>query len=95
MVLMLKDSSQNSLSFHAELYHLIPDDHILRKIHTSVDFSFIHGIVQDSYCTYYGRPANEPELLFRLLFLQTLYGLSDDAVIEAPGLILLINGFLD
>lgn len=28
---MLKDSSQNSLSFHAELYNLIPDDHILEK----------------------------------------------------------------
>ncbi|GIQ63406.1 hypothetical protein PACILC2_19740 [Paenibacillus cisolokensis] len=47
-------------SFHAELYNLIPENHQLRKIHSS-------------YCEYYGRPANEPELLFRLLFLQVLY----------------------
>jgi transposase len=91
---MLKDSSQTSLSFHAELYNLIPDDHILRKIHTSVDFSFIYDIVKDSYCTYYGRPANEPELLFRLLFLQTLYDLSDDAVIEDARVNLAYKWFL-
>jgi transposase len=47
-----------------------------------VDFSFIDELVQESYCVYYGRPANEPELLFRLLFLQFLYNLSDERVIE-------------
>ncbi|EPY13628.1 hypothetical protein PAAL66ix_06348 [Paenibacillus alvei A6-6i-x] len=35
-----------------------------------------------SYCKYYGRPANEPELLFRLLFLQILYNLSDERIIQ-------------
>lgn len=67
-------------SFHAELYKLIPEDHQLRKINEVVDFGFIHELVRDSYCEYYGRPANEPELLFRLLFLQILYNLSDERV---------------
>jgi len=35
-----------------------------------------------SYCKYYGRPANEPGLLFRLLFLQILYNLSDERIIQ-------------
>lgn len=79
---MLHQGRQISASFHAELYKLIPEDHILRKIHATVDFSFIHELVRNSYCEYYGRPANEPELLFRLLFLQIMYNLSDLRVIQ-------------
>jgi transposase len=78
---MLHSSKQTKLSFHAELYNLVPKDHLLRKIHQAVDFSFIHDLVKASYCEYYGRPATEPELLFRLLFLQILYNLSDERVI--------------
>lgn len=79
---MLHHSKQLAASFHAELYELIPKDHILRKIHAVVDFSFIHDLVRNSYCEYYGRPAHEPELLFRLSFLQTMYNLSDLRVIQ-------------
>jgi transposase len=79
---MLKNHKQTSLSFHSELYSLVPENHLLKRIHYNVDFSFINDLVKDSYCTYYGRPANEPELLFRLLFLQFLYNLSDERVIE-------------
>jgi hypothetical protein len=32
----------------------------------------------------YGRPANEPELLFRLYFIQILYNLSNEHVIQDP-----------
>ncbi|QGR00132.1 IS1182 family transposase [Paenibacillus psychroresistens] len=60
----------------------MPESHLLRKIHEVVDFSFVHELVRFSYCEYYGRPANEPELLFRLLFLQILYGLSDERMIQ-------------
>lgn len=79
---MLHSNKQITASFHAELYHLIPENHLLRRIHEVVDFSFIHELVQSSYCRYYGRPANEPELLFRLLFLQILYGLSDERMVQ-------------
>ncbi|MHA7581452.1 IS1182 family transposase [Paenibacillus vandeheii] len=79
---MLHEGRQLTASFHAELYTLVPENHLLRKIHSIVDFGFIHELVENSYCKYYGRPANEPELLFRLLFLQTLYNLSDERVIE-------------
>ncbi len=79
---MLQPAKQLMLSFHAELYTLVPENHMLRKIHAAVDFGFIHKLVEQSYCTYYGRPANEPELLFRLLFLQTLYTLSDERVVQ-------------
>ncbi|MEC2129311.1 IS1182 family transposase [Brevibacillus centrosporus] len=83
-----------TVSFHAELYKLIPEDHQLRKIHEVIDFTFIHELVRSSYCEYYGRPANEPELLFRLLFLQVLYNLSDDRIIEEAQVNLAYKWFL-
>lgn len=79
---MLQPAKQLTASFHAELYKLVPENHLLRKIHATVDFGFIHELVKHSYCKYYGRPANEPELLFRLLFLQILYNLSDERIIQ-------------
>jgi transposase len=79
---MLHSNKQLTASFHTELYKLIPETHLLRRIHETVDFSFVHQLVRSSYCEYYGRPANEPELLFRLLFLQILYGLSDERMIQ-------------
>ena len=51
------------------LDELVPQDHILRKIDAAVDFSFIHDLCKDLYSPNMGRPAIEPELLFRMLFL--------------------------
>jgi transposase len=67
-------------SFHSILYDRIPTNHILKKIYTVVDFSFINELLEDSYCTQFGRPAKEPEMMCKLLFLQHLYNLSDENV---------------
>jgi len=91
---LLPSAKQKTLSFHAELYKMIPQDHQLRKFHEVIDFSFIHELVRSSYCEYYGRPANEPELLFRLLFLQVLYNLSDERIIEEAQVNLAYKWFL-
>ncbi|WP_408006191.1 IS1182 family transposase [Pseudalkalibacillus sp. A8] len=91
---MLKDQYQETLSFHAELYNLIPEDHLLKKIDKVVDFSFIYDLTKESYCMYYGRPATEPELLLRILLIQTLYDLSDDQVIQDANLHLAYKWFL-
>ena len=55
------------------LEELVPEDHLLRKMEKAVDFSFIHDLCKDLYCVDNGRPAIEPELLFRMLFLGYLY----------------------
>ena len=57
------------------LEELVPEDHLLRKMEKAVDFSFIHDLCKDLYCPDNGRPAIEPELLFRMLFLGYLYGI--------------------
>jgi transposase len=82
------------MSFYTELYKLIPEDHLLRKINQIVDFSFIFELVEHSYCQYYGRPANEPEVLFRLLFLQYLYNLSDERIVQEAQVNLAYKWFL-
>ena len=51
------------------LEELVAEDHLLRKIDRAVDFSFIHDLCKDLYCPDNGRPAIEPELLFRMLFI--------------------------
>lgn len=73
-------------SFHALLYNKIPQNHILKTIENVVDFSFINDLLADSYSKKMGRPAKEPEMMCKLLFLQHLYDLSDERVIEEASL---------
>ena len=71
-------------SFHSVLYDKIPENHILKSISTAIDFSFINILLEDTYCKNFGRPAKEPEMMCKLLFLQHLYNLSDEKMqIEA------------
>jgi len=91
---MLTPNRQTRMSFHSELYNLIPTDHRLRRVNEVADFSFIYELVADSYCKFYGRPANEPEILFRLLFLQILYNLSDERVVQEAQVNLAYKWFL-
>ena len=56
---------------------LVPQDHLLRKIDRSIDFSFIRRLCAPLYSAdNLGRPAIEPEVLFRMLFVGYLYGIS-------------------
>jgi transposase len=57
--------------------HLIPAGHILVKIKENVDFSFIEEETEDLYSPDQGRPAYPAETMFRMLFLEFYYNLSD------------------
>jgi transposase len=91
---MLKDKNMQ-LSIYSLLYDKIPEDHILKLINDAVDFSCINEFLGNSYSKYYGRPAKEPELMVKLLILQSLYNLSDERVIEDASLNLAYMYFLD
>ena len=69
-------------SMYSILYNRIPENHILKTINKAVNFNFINGLLENSYCKYYGRPAKEPEMMAKLLIIQYLYNLSDEQVIE-------------
>jgi len=57
---MLKNEPKQ-FNLHSILYNKIPEDHILKKLNSVLDFSFINNLLEDSYCKYCGRPAKEPE----------------------------------
>ncbi len=58
--------------------NLVPEDHLLRKIDKYIDFSFINEICKPYYCEDNGRPAIEPEIMFRMLFIGYLYGIRSE-----------------
>ena len=57
---------------------LVPADHLLRKIDAVIDFSFIHELVCDLYCPDNGRPALDPVLMFKALFIGYLFGVRSE-----------------
>ena len=60
------------------LEELVPQEHLLRKIEEAIDFSFINKICKPYYSETKGRPAIEPEVLFRMLFIGYLYGIRSE-----------------
>ncbi|OAB39558.1 hypothetical protein PMSM_00005 [Paenibacillus macquariensis subsp. macquariensis] len=68
-------SQQLTESFHAELFKLVPEDHILQKIHGMVDFSFIHELVEQFYYVYAADLLSKRKCFF-------VYNLSDEPVVQ-------------
>ncbi|CDF58082.1 IS1182 family transposase [Thermobrachium celere] len=58
--------------------NLVPQDHILRKIDKYIDFSFIRELTKDLYCHDNGRPAVDPVVLFKMLFIGYLFGIRSE-----------------
>lgn len=73
---------------------LVPEDHLLRRVDRAVDFSFVHDVLDDEYDGNTGRPAYNPEVLVRLIFLQLEYNLSDRGVITRAQTDMAFRGFL-
>lgn len=72
----------HQLNFSSLLYNKIPKNHILKLINSAISLNFINDLFKDSYCSNFGRPAKEPEMMMRILILQKLYNLSDERIIE-------------
>ena len=60
------------------LENIVPQNHLLRLIDEYIDFSFINELCEPYYCKDNGRPAIEPEILFRMLFIGYLYGIRSE-----------------
>ena len=60
------------------LSSLVPSDHLLRKIDALIDFSLIHDRVAHLYSADNGRPALDPVLLFKMLFVGYLFGIRSE-----------------
>ncbi len=60
------------------LEDLVPADHLLRKIDKHFDFEFTRDKVRHLYCNNNGRPAVDPVLLFKMLFIGYLFGVRSE-----------------
>jgi len=72
---------------------LIPADHLLCQVAAAVDLGFVSDLVSDCYCPDNGRPSWDPPVLFKVVFLQFLYDLSDREIEEQVSLHLACKWF--
>jgi transposase len=68
MMLQERQPKQGLMEF-VYLEDLIPEDHLLRKIKKHIKFDFIREKTQHLYCKNNGRPAVDPVVLFKILFI--------------------------
>lgn len=57
---------------------LVPADHLLRKLDRYLEFDFIRDQVKSLYCENNGRPAVDPVLMFKMLFIGYLFGVRSE-----------------
>jgi transposase len=93
---MLRAQMKLRLSPYQELYDIvIPKDNLLRRIKENIDFSFVNPMLRKQYCEKFGRPAKEPEMMFKLMFLKKVYDLSDERLIGSAQTDMAYKYFLD
>jgi len=92
---MLKPRS-SQLSFYGDHIYdqVIPEDHFLKLLEKAIDFSFVNDLCRDAYNPDVGRPAYEPQMMFKMLFLQFLYDISDRRVEEEVNFNLVLKWFV-
>lgn len=93
--MFLEGSNKQAKMETVILENLIPEDHLLRKIDKYIDFSFINEMCKPYYCENNGRPAIEPVILFKMLFIGYLYGIrSERRLVEEVGVNMAYRWFL-
>jgi transposase len=76
--MLKKPPPQQTVLEMVTLESLVPPDHLLRKIDAVIDFSFIHDRVAGLYCADNGRPALDPVVMFKALFIGYLFGVRSE-----------------
>lgn len=61
---------------------LVPEDHLLRVIEAHYDFGFVRKRMEPLYSKNHGRPAIDPVLLFKMLFIGYMFGIRSERQLE-------------
>ena len=92
---MLKPGSSQHSFYGDHIYdRVIPDNHFLKLLDKAVDLSFVNDHCRDVNNPGIGRPANEPQMMFKILFLQFLYNISDRRIEEEVNFNLALKWFV-
>ena len=65
------------LYYQLTLDGLVPGDHLLRHIASAIDFSFVYPLAQPYY-SHTGQPSVDPVVLFKVLLIGYLYGITSE-----------------
>lgn len=73
-----KERDQLELLVAGSLRDLLPEDHVLVRVDSVLDPSWLRGEVADHYCLDNGRPGIDPEVAVRLMLAGFLHGIVQD-----------------
>ncbi|WP_144025572.1 IS1182 family transposase [Paenibacillus rhizosphaerae] len=80
---MLRSNREKQQAYElVSIEELVPQDHLLRKVDKYINFSFIAEKVRPLYCEDNGRPAIDPVVLFKMIFLGYFYGIRSERQLE-------------
>ncbi len=65
------------LYYQLSLDHLVPEDHLLRRVAACLDFSFIYPLARPYY-SHTGQPSVDPVVLFKTLLIGYLFGVASE-----------------
>jgi len=92
---MLRTKSSQFSFYGNHIYdRVIPEDHSRKLLNKAADFSFVNDLCRDAYTPAFGRPACEPEMMFKIIFLQVLYNVSDRRIEEEVNFNLVLKWFV-
>lgn len=74
--MLVKNAENRGQLEFVSLENMVPQNHLLRKIDTAIDFKKIYEFVEDRYCEDNGRPSVDPVVLFKIVLIQHIYGIS-------------------
>ena len=74
--MMVKGKMDRGIFEMVEIGGLVPPNHLLRKIDAAVDFNHLYEMVEPLYSEDDGRPSVDPVVLFKMVLIQHLYGLT-------------------
>ena len=72
---MTKQSFKNDCIILNTLNDLVPQEHLVRKLDSCLDFTFIEDLVKDLY-SQVGRPSIPPVVLFKLILINIIFGIN-------------------
>lgn len=79
--MLIKNNDLQAKLIITTLEELMPQEHFLRDLSQTIDFSFVYKKVENLY-SQYGRPAVDPVVLVKMLLLGFLYGIDSERKIE-------------
>ncbi len=80
---MYQERSGQSSFWGDPLYErIIPKDHFLKRLNDLIEFKKVNEMVKDLYSKDMGRPCYEPAMLFKMIYLQFMFNISDRDIEE-------------